>query len=313
MALLVTGAVVLRTRKGRRQDLGEGKTKEKPPPPPPPPKIEPTPSSTQAPPDVPCCGPEVADNVLGCMIKMMNDFFAWNPDRQETYLGYLTRIPKPTDLADNTPNFNNAWDIAELAPPDRDDGGTGYVATLRPYEKGCMKPRYPCYPSVMFLGYCHNPQVVNYVMWGVLARLREWKDKGPAKTYGDTHFSDLHNDRSGYGAMAQHRQIMDDGLPPPSQPLASAPYDPNYPDQVAMSESGWRLADDYIARKQNGKMPYRLADVNTTALKAILQIRQSPSRIMADCQNCCGKYKGTNTFRYIWGTTPSFPVPLSKL
>jgi len=258
------------------------------------------------------------------MLNLMNDFFhSWGPKTQETQLGYLTRLPRPND---DLPNFNNAWDINELAPPDVGADGkvdpnkpSGYIATLKPYEERCMQPKYPCYPSVMFLNNCHHPQVVNYVEWGVLARLNEWKKNGSATSYGETWFSTLHNERSGYSSLRggditgeadEARAMM--GMPPAEPQLT----DPNYPDQVAMANVGWKLADDYIAL-MNQKVQCKLANVNQQALEALLEMYQNKERVMAKCLKGCGKYHSTFArdvcFQYIFGEVHGDYIQLSKL
>jgi len=285
------------------------------PPPPPPTVIPPTQPTTPEQPDVPCCGPDITDNVLAGMLKLMQDFFSWSSATQSEQFGYLTAVT-------GDPNYNNAWDIEELAP----SGGRssvwefrpppvtyqtakdGYMKTLAPYAGRCMKPPYPCDPSVMFLKNCHHPQVVNYVEWGVLARLKEWYDENeahkmkvqdtstgiandaaatsstytPVTSYGDSTYADFHKARSG------------------SVPGLT---DPNYQDQVAMANVGWRLAEDYITRMKSGGFmsSYKLSQVNQLALEAILEMYEDKSRQTAKCKEGCGKYNPPNAFRYIFG------------
>ena len=188
--------------RGRRS--GSGGKKKPPPPPltggPPPPPPPPPPTTPEV---VTCCGPDVTENVLGAMLRLMNDFFSWTPDEQKRQIGYLTRLPRP--WADDEPNSENAWDIAELGPSEARGGppvsyqtaGHGYKATLRPYVGRCMKPDPPCDPSVIFLGNCHHPQVVNYIEWGILARLSVWLSGSSATSYQDSSYYSLHAIRSG--------------------------------------------------------------------------------------------------------------------
>ncbi len=310
----------------RSKSGGVPQTTETPPPPPPPPQSPPQGPQPQdyAPPDVEaaCCGPDITDNVLGAMIAMMNSFFAWEYGEQGKELAYLKRLPLGPN--DPDPNFNNAWDISELAPSE-DRGqqlGAGYKQTLKRYQGRCMKPDPPCYPSVAFLGQCHNPQVVNYVQWGVLAGLNEGYRRQPKAfgigpepgstaadaaggeewpaDYAGSNLSTYHYLRSGTGAPGV--------------------TDPNYQDQVAMSSVGYRLAQDYMLRMKAGKLPYALGQVNLPALTAILQSLQNPGRPTAKCTpGCkgCGKYQSAGpqnmTFNYVFGDQVGEYVPLSKL
>ena len=77
--------------------------------------------------------------------------------------------------------------------------------------------------------------------------------------------------------------------------------DPTYPDQVAMCNVGWRLADDYITRFKSGKRPYKLSEVNKLALQSILEMNENKARPMAICQAGCGKYMPRTIFRYRFG------------
>jgi hypothetical protein len=245
------------------------------------------------------------------MLKLMRDFFSWDRDTQGTEFGYLTAMT-------GEPSYNNAWDIEELMPSDGrrapwefsktpvtyKTAKEGYMRTLASYEGRCMKPKYPCDPSVMFLKSCHHPQVVNYVEWGVLTRLKEWYDA----TEGVEE------------AMAEMRRTgIAKEIPPPSVTHSSyegtaysdfhklrsntvpGMKDPHYQDQVAMCNVGWRLAEDYITRKNQGRLPYKLSEVNQLALQAVLETYEDKSRPTAACKEGCGKYSPPNAFRYIFG------------
>ncbi|GEM_PF-2065797 len=313
VALLIVGLLGYlfwrRTKKPEVPPVVPPMATEKPPPP------KETPTGTTPPDNTPCCGPDITDNVLAGMLKLMQDFFTWNSATQSTEFGYLTAVT-------GEPSYNNAWDIEELAP----SGGRssiwefnkpgvtyqnakdGYMKTLAPYVGRCMKPPYPCDPSVMFLNNCHHPQVVNYVEWGVLARLREWYEENeahkmkmqdtstgiandaaatsstytPVTSYGDTTYGDFHKARSG---------------------TVPGLTDPHYQDQVAMCNVGWRLAEDYITRMKSGGFmsTYKLGQVNRLALQAILEMYEDKSRPTANCKNGCGKYSPPNAFRYVFG------------
>ncbi|MDA4124005.1 MAG: hypothetical protein OK438_00950 [Thaumarchaeota archaeon] len=299
--------------------------------PPPPTVIPPQTSKAQV---GTCCGPDVTDNVLGAMLKMMNDFFSWSREKQSTELGYLTRIPLAGDDG-SKPNFNNAWDITELAPSEERGDITvsrknpvphrgpatpvagGYKATLSPYVGRCMNPTDPCYPSVVFLGNCHHPQVVNYIEWGVLARLDEWmkviERLEDLKAVNAQYFKNHPEEKETASPQAATRQYLATTLGD-FHTLRSGLLDANYQDQVAMVEVGWRLADDYLVRKTNGKLPYKLKEVNKAALEGILESLQNNSRGTAACKTNCGRYLSSMSFRYNFGDEElRLGIPLAEL
>jgi hypothetical protein len=310
------------------------RTERKKPPvpgPPPPKQTDGNPPTIHGETQVTCCGPDVTDHTLGCMLKLITDFFLMPDKYQKKELDSLTSFGSPgsvvrrmTRQEDDEITFEDAWDILELAPSEERGekktnakGGPmaedelykvaqeGYRVLLRPYRGRCLKPSEPCDPSVVFLNNCHHPQVVNYLMWGVLSRLNEWWSYGhmpqeariskavgaESKSYSDTQLSNWHYARSG----------------------SSFHFDANYQDQVAMASVGWRLADDYVQRKVYGKLPYKLAEVNKYVLQAILESLQNPTRRSAPCLNGCGPHRSLNSFRYRWGNLKGQGVPLSKL
>lgn len=268
-------------------------TTERPPSPPPPPPNEKTPP----PPDekkpsifdeAPCCGPDVTDAVLKCMVGLLRDFYSWSKEDQEEHLSWITDLRY----------FVNAWDIRELAPSDpeleKTVGAQGYKQFLLPYMTKCMRPGNPCYPSVIFLGQCHDPQVVNYVMWGVLTKLGT-KESG----YSTTKNYALHEKRSGKTS--------------------------DFLDQYAMVEVGWWLADSYQSMRRRGALPpswdpnYKdqygawkggvdVSSINKARLESILVEHQNPGRPQAKCLNAC-KIPVTQTFQYYWKKESSWKIP----
>ena len=261
----------------------------------------------------PCCGPDVTDNVLRCMIRLMHDFFSWNKEDQEEHLGWVTSVLY----------YANAWDIVELGPNDAETekkyGPQGYKLMLTPYAGRCMKPDPPCYPSVIFLENCHNPQVVNYVMYGVISRLGnprlpsgsvKGRDPGP-QDYSETDFSSWHRLRSGGTKVSATDLVSSVGG-------KLTPANPDYQDQVAMASVGWRLADDYIKLMALGRLPESwtfprdehqglkmsvdVAPVDKAALTAILVAKQNKMRQTAGCLNRCPKMPPVQPaqFGYFW-------------
>jgi hypothetical protein len=241
------------------------------------------PTGTEPPQEASCCGPDVTDNVLGGMLVLLRDFFSWSKEDQDEHLSWLT----------NPLYFQNAWDIDPLKPVNpKDPNPTGYELTLKPFEGICMNPKDPCYPSVVFLNNCHHPQVVNYVMWGVLSKLGAAAgDSG----YTSTTYSTLHYGRSG-------------GIG-------------DYQDQVAMAEVGWWLADSYLSMKRRGTLPpswnpdvrnkYGAWDknpdvgaVNKARLQSILEANQNAGRRMANCLKKCAELAKIEVtppvFAYTW-------------
>jgi hypothetical protein len=247
------------------------------------------------------------------MLVMMHDFFSWDPEEQSKQLDYLTRITS----FDGKPTYMNAWDITELSPEEGRGGPSGgptFKSTLKPYEEDCMQPKDKCYPSVMFLDNCHNPQVVNYVQWGVLARLNEWKKGGSANSYEDTWFSTYHDMRSGYGPAGRQTVMAPDQLEPPD--YTPQPSDPNFPDQVAMANVGWKLADDYVARWSAKKSEYKLNQINRPALKALLVMLENKGRSTAICQKCAEYHSfgpQNQNFSYVFGERIGDYHPLKDL
>lgn len=266
----------------------------RPPPPPPPVRpvvavVAPAQPTVHEQEQLPRCGPDVTKFVLAAMKKMMDDFFSWDKEKQRRQLGLLTGVR----------SYQAAWDMDELSPPD-EKGHGGFTRTLAPYRTGpCMKPDGSgCDPSVEFLHNCHHPQVVNYVMWGVLARLEAWDHtRGgelgfdfDAGKYSDSALSNYHWARSGTGL-----------------PLVT---DENYKDQKAMATVGYELADRYIrdrwTHRQEAGHQYDNSN-DLAALQAVLESEQNSTRKTASCLTLCGPFVGSpivrriGRFSYIWG------------
>ncbi|MDA4127605.1 MAG: hypothetical protein OK452_10475 [Thaumarchaeota archaeon] len=255
----------------------------------------PTPVESNQP--VTCCGPDVTDNVLRCMVKLLQDFSSWVDVRKKRQLELLTRV-----LPDYVPDFEkdkvvrvgwlqlmSAWDIEELTT---DSIGGTFEGTFFRFRETCMRPDEPCYPSVAFLGHCHRPGVVNYVMWGVLTRLDEWfsyQQKG--RKYAVTY------DESTLGWAQAVR----------SSPWNPVTGDPNYQDQVAMASVGWQLAGDFLKTTDFGKLPYQLDQVDKQALKTVLEAKQNKFRDTAACLKRCpgDAILQRAEFTYIWGPKPA--------
>ncbi len=253
----------------------------------PPPPTQVTPPNVQ----VSCCGPDITVNVLGAMLNLIKQFLA-DSDKQEETLDSLTKLIGWNKGIELLPS-EHAWDILELTPVAL-GGSLETTMGLFKGKQNCMKPIDPCDPSVEFLKNCHNPQVVNYVMWGVLARLYDWyyyESKGNpveegAKTvrqrqqYSDSDLSIAHGIRGG-------------------TPLHKSP---EYQDQVAMASVGWQLADLCLRRIKRGTSPYQLTALDTVTLQATLEEKQNQSRKTALCMpGACGKFPTDRPFNYFLG------------
>lgn len=115
------------------------------------------------------CGPDITENVMRVLKKIIDDYNAATPTEQQAACDAL--------FDDDTAEF--AWDISQLSPaiaPDPDDPDSkGWFEWV---SEDCATPRhYPCGTTVTFLGECIHSQVVNYVQWGVMVELCETRTK----------------------------------------------------------------------------------------------------------------------------------------
>ena len=124
------------------------------------------------------CGPDITDNVFQVLDTIHRHWNSWKESKQNE----LCR-----DLV-NPLTSEGAWDIKALSPNVAPPSKENYLknhTTLKNYEKdiqkrlywfegataACAKPRWPCGPTVTFLGQCVHAQVVNYIEWGVMNKL----------------------------------------------------------------------------------------------------------------------------------------------
>jgi hypothetical protein len=115
------------------------------------------------------CGPDVTDYVMAVM-QMIQDTYnnSWNAAERSRRCGTLYGL-----------GFNAAWDLQGFTPSD----GEKYMPQIffqRAAPNACAIPRDPCGGTVVFLGYCVNAQVVNYVQWGVMNELCDTQERGIA-------------------------------------------------------------------------------------------------------------------------------------
>jgi hypothetical protein len=132
------------------------------------------------------CGPDVTDQTLLVMYRIAQAFLA-TPAQQGpackesvsfidgfTYHGQIGPFPLIT-VDPNEMKADYAWDVIELFqnagkfPKGSDPGAPSYWENLS--GSSCCTPRYPCGKSVEFFGACHDQQVINYVMWGMMMSL----------------------------------------------------------------------------------------------------------------------------------------------
>ena len=114
------------------------------------------------------CGPDVTDYVMA--VQMIQDTYnnSWNAAERSRRCGTLYGL-----------GFNAAWDLQGFTPSD----GEKYMPQIffqRAAPNACAIPRDPCGATVVFLGYCVNAQVVNYVQWGVMNELCDTQERGIA-------------------------------------------------------------------------------------------------------------------------------------
>jgi len=113
------------------------------------------------------CGPDVTDYVLG-VLQMMQDTYrnSWSQAEREKRCGSLYGL-----------GFNAAWDLQGFTPSD----GESYMPEIffqRAAPGYCAVPKFPCGGTVVFLGFCVNAQVANYVQWGLMNELCGSQVKG---------------------------------------------------------------------------------------------------------------------------------------
>ena len=146
-----------------------------------PPKTPPTPTTPTTPTTTtvgkPCCGPDVTDAVF----KLMDAVMTWWDKKDE---GDRKKYCAAT--LDVTKGALQAWDITEFDPQHFNDGFKVTPTT-------CQQPAPQCSTSYEFLGGCWHPQVINYVLFGVITALCEPK----AAKYGGTDHDTAHGKRSG--------------------------------------------------------------------------------------------------------------------
>lgn len=106
------------------------------------------------------CGPDVTDYVLQVMKLMEDRYHLWD---------YATQTKNCLVLY-SLPHFQSAWDMQLFTPSDGEDS-MPYIFFQRAAPDYCAVPRWPCGPTVKFLGYCVSAQVVNYVQWGLMNHL----------------------------------------------------------------------------------------------------------------------------------------------
>lgn len=124
------------------------------------------------------CGPDITGNVFRVLDTMHRNWRSWKESKRNE----LCR-----DLI-NPLTSEGAWDIKALSPNTAPPSKKKYLEThtsLKNYEvdiqrrlywfegatAACAMPRWPCGPTVTFLGQCIHAQVVNYVQWGVMNKL----------------------------------------------------------------------------------------------------------------------------------------------
>lgn len=125
------------------------------------PKTEPKPDPKDEPKTAeqsgPVCGPDITENILTVLRRIHHNFTkVWTPSNMGAACHALIR--PDTALS--------AWDIAQLNPDSTSDGLTTILA-----GRGCGEPRQLCGNTVSFMGTCQDPQVVNYVQWGMMLEL----------------------------------------------------------------------------------------------------------------------------------------------
>lgn len=106
------------------------------------------------------CGPDVTDYVLQVLKLMEDQYSLWD---------YATKTKQCLVLYSPI-HFRAAWDMQLFAPSDGEDF-MPYIFFQRAAPDYCAVPRWPCGPTVKFLGYCVSAQVVNYVQWGLMNQL----------------------------------------------------------------------------------------------------------------------------------------------
>jgi len=114
------------------------------------------------------CGPDVTDYVMAVMQMIEDAYRSWKPAEQSRRCGTLYGL-----------GFNAAWDLQGFTPSD----GESYMPQIffqRAAPNACGIPRDPCGSTVVFLGYCVNAQVVNYVQWGEMNELCDTQERGIA-------------------------------------------------------------------------------------------------------------------------------------
>ena len=125
-------------------------------------------ASAKAPPPK-SCGPDVTDYVLG-VLQMIEDTYknSWDAAERAKRCGSLYGL-----------GFQAAWDLQGFTPSD----GESYMPEIffqRAAPNACAIPRNPCGSTVVFLGFCVNAQVVNYVQWGLMNELCGTQERGIA-------------------------------------------------------------------------------------------------------------------------------------
>jgi hypothetical protein len=120
------------------------------------------------------CGPDVTEHVLELLDRIIDDFDNAKP---------AAKAEACNNIVDPTPDQNlvlignYAWDIGPLSPgraptkhdkPDPKENSFWFEG-ISPI---CAQPRrYPCGPTVEFLGECVHSQVLNYIQWGLMNEL----------------------------------------------------------------------------------------------------------------------------------------------
>lgn len=121
-------------------------------------------------PEAKICGPDVTDHVLRVLDRMIDDYNAATDAKKAEACENLTTLQRDSN---GTMIAEYAWDIYALSPAIAPTGGA--VEGEKYWYEGvsdiCARPRYPCGPTVVFLGQCIHAQVVNYVQWGAMMRL----------------------------------------------------------------------------------------------------------------------------------------------
>jgi hypothetical protein len=138
------------------------------------------------------CGPDVTDQTLEVLKQIITNFRDAKSDDQKeacsrsvSFIDGLDvgpwRLPlvglEVPGLIIKTTNMkaDYAWDILELFQEPGAFPKGNYPGEPSSWESltgsSCCTPRYPCGKSVQFFGTCHDQQVVNYVMWGVMTSL----------------------------------------------------------------------------------------------------------------------------------------------